>query len=111
MGLSVVFPSVPRSGPSSARKRSASRARENWEAQDVKEEEFADEQWQYVEDDESAGDDAPAAVTGASSGSWSTVEDPDPSDPVDIEALARNKNRHAAPIAWEDDAEQDGGGR
>ena len=108
--MSVVFPSVPRSGPNSARKRSASRARENWEAQkDVKEEGFADDQWQYAEDDESTGDDAPAAATGASSGSWSTVEDLDPSEPVDLEALERNKNRHAAPIAWETDEEQDGG--
>ena len=110
--MSVVFPSVPRSGPSSAHKRSASRARENWEAQkDVKEEGFADEQWQYAEDDEPTDDDAPAVATGASSGSWSTVEDPDPSDPVDTDALARNKNRHAAPIDWEVEEEQDRGGK
>ena len=109
MGMSVVFPSVPRSGPSSARKRSASRARESWEAQDVKEEGFVDEQWQYAEEDESTGDDAPADATGASSGSWSTVEDPDPSEPVDLGALELNKNRHAAPIAWETDEEQDEG--
>lgn len=80
------------------------------------------EQWQYGGDDEPTGDVSAAAPTrefkppparppaeptpGASSGSWSTVEDPDPSEPVDIEDLARNKNRHAAPIDWEADVEQ-----
>ncbi len=139
-GGTTMYPSVPRSSPSAARKRCASQALANWEAQKAvfmenealkyQGQEFADEilqtisdQWVYAPDAAPTGGVPGATPTreftpppqarppaesppGASSGSWSVVEELPPGDP---DALARNRNRQAAPIDWGADEGQERG--